>query len=445
MIREIASGARERATAGFRGEPGRKAAFHAGGTLAGSVLQLVAVSLIARNCPAERWALAMEITAAAAIFEVLTDFGGRFWFGERLAAGAGPREVMRTGFLAKLVFAAICLPLAVPALAGSMPLELAALAAVIGFTQPQADPALWILRASGRTNAEAAVALASRAGAIVAFSACVLLGVPMWLACLAWIAVNALRMAAVAWRDLVGTRAEGGAGLRVRDAVRGSAPAGIAMALQALQNRTGVFLVGIGCGASTTGQFASSYSLVNSVTFVGISIGATMYRPILEGARRVANGEPDSSVREMLGRLRAVMLPISAVGMACTPVAIPVLLGAGNAAATAPAVLLWPALYFSAAQFNLRAVLNCHGRGRWDTLATGAGLAVLLATSLVDCDCAQRPSLIAVAWGAAEITSLAIKYAALPRHVVGAGAMLRDAASLVALYGMAWLVLRVTG
>lgn len=432
----------------FTGRSAARVAVHAGGTLAGSLAQLVAIGLVARLCDAERWALVMELLAAVALFEVASDFGGRFWYGERFALGGDPRRLMRLALVHKAVWTAGALVLAFALMPDSVPRPLIAMAALIGYSQPMSDPLLWMLRATGRTDREAGAALASRLAAIVGFSGLAIAGAPIWMACAAWLATNLARFAVL--------RAFGAGGPavavpsaeidppRIRDSLMQAFPLGAAMVLQSLQNRVGTFLVGEGCDARVVGEFASVFSLVAASSFVGTSVTATMFGALVEGANAEKAGGRDVSVRQLLARLRLVLVTVSAVGIVASPFAIPLYLGHRSEGALLAAFVLWTGLYFSVAQFNLRLSMSARGKAGWDAVAMVAGLAVLVGTWFVPVECGHRAALVALGWCGAELTSLAIKYAVLWRRAVDGRTIAADLATLGGLAGLAVLVQRLS-
>ncbi len=432
----------------FTGRSAARVAVHAGGTLAGSVAQLVAIGLVARLCDDSRWALVMELLAAVAMFEVASDFGGRFWYGERFALGGDTKRLMRLALLHKAVWSLAALAVALVLMPDSVPRPLIALAALVGYSQPMSDPLLWMLRATGRTDREAGAALASRLAAIAGFCGLAIAGAPMWMACTAWLATNLARFAALRavgapLPPIVVPSAEIDPP-RLRDSLVQAFPLGGAMVLQSLQNRIGTFLVGDGCDPRVVGEFASVFSLVAASSFVGTSVTATMFGALVEGAKAEQAGGRDASVRQLLARLRLVLVTVSVVGIVVSPFAIPVFLGHRSDGALLAALVLWTGLYFSVAQFNLRLSMSARGKSGWDAAAMVAGLVVLFATHFVPVDCDRRAALVALGWCAAEVTSLAIKYAVLWRRAVDPRTIAADLATLGGLVGLALLVQRLS-
>ena len=324
------------------------------------------------------------------------------------------------------------------------------MSAAIGYSQPMSDPMLWLLRATGRTDREAAVALASRLASIVGFGTLVLLGAPLWIACAAWLATNLLRFGLL--RASEARNAPGGlrtmpasTEARLRSSIVESVPLGGAMVLQSMQYRLGTFLVGNGCDPRVVGEYASAFSFVAASSFVGTSIGATMFGALVEGAARARAGEKDPSIERMLERMRLVLVAVSSVGMVASPVILTVLLGKWTGGALLAMLTLWAGLYFSSAQFGLRLSMSARGRAGWDAFAVIVGIAVIMGTRMLDVPCDRRAALVAAGWCTGELVSLGIKYAVLGRSTIGLRIIMLDAASLVWLVAVATLVWKSAG
>ena len=128
---------------------------------------------------------------------------------------------------------------------------------------------------------------------------------------------------------------------------------------------------------SVVGEFASVFSLVAASSLVGTSVTATMFGSLVEGAKAEQAGGQDTSVRQLLARLRLELVAVSAVGIVVSPWAIPIYLGHWSEGALLAALVLWTGLYFSVAQFNLRLSMSARGKAGWDAFAMVAGLAIL--------------------------------------------------------------------
>jgi O-antigen/teichoic acid export membrane protein len=428
----------------------QRIAVHAGGTLVGSLAQLTLIALIARHCAPERWALVMEILASVAIFEMASDFGGRFWFGERFARGYDPRALLRLALAHKAVWTTGMACVALAAMPSEIPRHIVLLSAAIGCSQPMSDPLLWMLRATGRTDREAAVALVSRLAAILGFGALVLSGAPLWMACMAWLATNLFRFGLLRASEsrhvpCVPGIQPAAAVPRLRSSIVESIPLGGAMVLQSIQYRLGTFLVGDGCDPRIVGEYASAFSLVAASSFVGTSIGATMFGALVDGAERARSGAMDPSIARLLGRMRLVLVLVSSIGMIASPAILTVVLGRRSDGALLAMLVLWTGLYFSSAQFGLRLSMSARGRAGWDVFAVVVGIGVIMATKLVDVPCERRAALIATGWCAGELASLGIKYAVLGRGAIGTRIIALDAVSLGWLVAVASLVWKAVG